>query len=177
MDIGDAADQRIFHRDDDQVSIAGLGRLDGVFECGLGDRARMRHRFARRQIGIGARFALKGDTPGIGNGLDHDSSFRARSKSAGVSTDKGASSTRATAPGGEGTLYHHVGLYAYRREALESFVALPPSPLESREKLEQLRALEHGARIQVLIERQAQSAGVDVPDDIAKVEALLRAET
>src|SRR6201999_1976895 len=49
--------------------------------------------------------------------------------------------TRATAPTGDGTLYHHVGLYAYRREALESFVALPPSPLEEREKLEQLRAL------------------------------------
>ena len=52
-----------------------------------------------------------------------------------------------TAPTGEGTLYHHVGLYAYRREALESFVALPPSPLEEREKLEQLRALEAGMSI------------------------------
>ena len=52
-----------------------------------------------------------------------------------------------TAPTGDGTLYHHVGLYAYRREALESFVALPPSPLEEREKLEQLRALEAGMSI------------------------------
>src|SRR3569833_1004858 len=63
--------------------------------------------------------------------------------------------TRATAPTGEGTLYHHVGLYAYRREALESFVALPPSPLEEREKLEQLRALEAGMSVWV--------ARVDVP--------------
>lgn len=73
--------------------------------------------------------------------------------------------------------YWHWGIYAYRRDFLERFVTWPPGLLEGCEKLEQLRALEHGARIQVLIERQAQSAGVDVPDDIAKVEALLRAET
>ncbi|TIT92569.1 MAG: 3-deoxy-manno-octulosonate cytidylyltransferase, partial [Mesorhizobium sp.] len=48
--------------------------------------------------------------------------------------------TRATAPWGEGPLYHHIGLYAYRRTALERFVALKPSPLERRERLEQLRA-------------------------------------
>jgi hypothetical protein len=57
--------------------------------------------------------------------------------------------TRATAPWGDGPLYHHIGLYAYRRAALERFVALPPSPLEKREKLEQLRALEAGMRIDV----------------------------
>ena len=57
--------------------------------------------------------------------------------------------TRATAPYGEGPLYHHIGLYAYRRAALEHFVALPPSPLEQRERLEQLRALEAGMRIDV----------------------------
>ncbi len=57
--------------------------------------------------------------------------------------------TRATAPCGEGPLYHHIGLYAYRRAALERFVSLPPSPLERREKLEQLRALEAGMRIDV----------------------------
>ena len=50
--------------------------------------------------------------------------------------------TRATAPHGDGPLYHHIGIYAYRRAALERFVALPPSPLEIRERLEQLRALE-----------------------------------
>ena len=55
--------------------------------------------------------------------------------------------TRATAPWGEGPLYHHIGLYAYRRAALERFVALTPSPLERRERLEQLRALEAGMRI------------------------------
>jgi 3-deoxy-manno-octulosonate cytidylyltransferase (CMP-KDO synthetase) len=55
--------------------------------------------------------------------------------------------TRACAPWGEGPLYHHIGLYVWRRAALERFVALPASPLECREKLEQLRALEAGMRI------------------------------
>ena len=67
--------------------------------------------------------------------------------------------TRATAPTGEGTLWHHVGLYAYRREALESFVALPPSPLEAREKLEQLRALEAGMTIAVARVDEAAAVG------------------
>ena len=57
--------------------------------------------------------------------------------------------TRATAPSGEGPLYHHIGIYAYRRASLETFVGLPPSPLEQRERLEQLRALEAGMRIDV----------------------------
>jgi len=57
--------------------------------------------------------------------------------------------TRATAPWGEGPLYHHIGIYAYRRASLETFVGLPPSPLEQRERLEQLRALEAGMRIDV----------------------------
>ena len=59
--------------------------------------------------------------------------------------------TRATAPFGDGPLYHHIGIYAYRRPALEKFVALKPSPLEQRERLEQLRALEDGMRIDVSI--------------------------
>jgi 3-deoxy-manno-octulosonate cytidylyltransferase (CMP-KDO synthetase) len=59
--------------------------------------------------------------------------------------------TRATAPSGDGPLYHHIGLYAYRRAALARFVALPPSPLEQRERLEQLRALEAGMRIDVAL--------------------------
>jgi 3-deoxy-manno-octulosonate cytidylyltransferase (CMP-KDO synthetase) len=67
----------------------------------------------------------------------------------------------------------HWGIYAYRREFLEQFVEWPPSPLEKCEKLEQLRALEHGARIQVLTETESWSIGVDVPEDIAKVEKLL----
>ena len=59
--------------------------------------------------------------------------------------------TRATAPIGDGPRYHHIGLYAYRRAALERFVTLPPSPLEQQEKLEQLRALEAGMRIDITI--------------------------
>jgi 3-deoxy-manno-octulosonate cytidylyltransferase (CMP-KDO synthetase) len=80
--------------------------------------------------------------------------------------------TRATAPFGEGPLYHHVGLYAYRRAALERFVKLPPSPLEQREKLEQLRALEAGMRIDVAIVGSA-PLGVDTPDVLARARAML----
>jgi 3-deoxy-manno-octulosonate cytidylyltransferase (CMP-KDO synthetase) len=57
--------------------------------------------------------------------------------------------TRASAPNGDGPQYHHIGLYAYRRAALERFVSLAPSPLELQEKLEQLRALEAGMRIDI----------------------------
>ena len=80
--------------------------------------------------------------------------------------------TRATAPFGEGPLYHHIGLYAYRRAALERFVALPPSPLERREKLEQLRALEAGMRIDVSIVDTV-PLGVDTPADLEKARAML----
>jgi 3-deoxy-manno-octulosonate cytidylyltransferase (CMP-KDO synthetase) len=80
--------------------------------------------------------------------------------------------TRATAPTGEGPLFHHVGLYAYRREALESFVALPPSPLELREKLEQLRALEAGMTIAVARVDEA-PLSVDTPDDLERARKLL----
>ena len=80
--------------------------------------------------------------------------------------------TRATAPTGEGTLYHHIGLYAYRREALESFVALPPSALEQREKLEQLRALEAGMSIAVARVDEA-PLSVDTPADLEKARKLL----
>lgn len=80
--------------------------------------------------------------------------------------------TRATAPAGEGPLYHHIGLYAYRRTALERFVQLPPSVLERREKLEQLRALEAGMRIDVAIV-DAVPLGVDTPADLAKARTLL----
>jgi 3-deoxy-manno-octulosonate cytidylyltransferase (CMP-KDO synthetase) len=80
--------------------------------------------------------------------------------------------TRATAPYGEGPLYHHIGLYAYRRAALERYVALPPSPLEKREKLEQLRALEAGMRIDVAIV-DAVPLGVDTPADLARARELL----
>jgi 3-deoxy-manno-octulosonate cytidylyltransferase (CMP-KDO synthetase) len=80
--------------------------------------------------------------------------------------------TRATAPWGEGTLYHHIGLYAYRRTALARFVALPPSPLEVREKLEQLRALEAGMRIDVTIVGSV-PLGVDTPEDLGRARAML----
>ncbi|MGL4323708.1 MAG: 3-deoxy-manno-octulosonate cytidylyltransferase [Beijerinckiaceae bacterium] len=80
--------------------------------------------------------------------------------------------TRATAPTGEGPLYHHVGVYAYRRAALRRFVALPPSPLELREKLEQLRALEAGMRIDVAIIDHV-PRGVDTPPDLDRARAVL----
>jgi len=80
--------------------------------------------------------------------------------------------TRATAPYGEGPLYHHIGLYAYRRAALEKFVALPPSPLERREKLEQLRLIEAGLRIDVAIVRSV-PLGVDTPEDLETARATL----
>ena len=80
--------------------------------------------------------------------------------------------TRATAPAGEGPLYHHIGLYAFRRAALERFVKLPPSPLERREKLEQLRALEAGMRIDVEIVGTV-PLGVDTPEDLEKARAML----
>jgi 3-deoxy-manno-octulosonate cytidylyltransferase (CMP-KDO synthetase) len=80
--------------------------------------------------------------------------------------------TRATAPSGEGPLYHHIGLYAYRRAALARFVGLPPSPLERREKLEQLRALEAGMRIDVSVVASV-PLSVDTPDDLERARALL----
>jgi 3-deoxy-manno-octulosonate cytidylyltransferase (CMP-KDO synthetase) len=80
--------------------------------------------------------------------------------------------TRATAPWGDGPLYHHIGLYAYRRAALYRYVALPPSPLELREKLEQLRALENGMRIDVAIV-DAVPLGVDTPEDLERARTLL----
>jgi 3-deoxy-manno-octulosonate cytidylyltransferase (CMP-KDO synthetase) len=84
--------------------------------------------------------------------------------------------TRATAPYGKGPLYHHIGLYAFRRSALERFVKLPPSPLETREKLEQLRALEAGMRIDVAIV-DAVPLGVDTPEDLARARAVLSDRT
>ena len=80
--------------------------------------------------------------------------------------------TRATAPYGEGPLYHHIGLYAYRRAALARFVGLSPSTLELREKLEQLRALEAGMRIDAEIV-EAVPLGVDTPHDLERARAAL----
>ena len=82
--------------------------------------------------------------------------------------------TRAPAPFGPGPLFHHIGLYAYRRAALARFVKLLPSPLELREKLEQLRALEAGMRIDVK-KVEGVPMSVDTPDDLEKVRAYFRA--
>lgn len=80
--------------------------------------------------------------------------------------------SRATAPWGEGPLYHHIGLYGWRRSALGAFVELPPSTLELREKLEQLRALEAGMRVDAALVSGV-PLGVDTADDLAKANALL----
>lgn len=84
--------------------------------------------------------------------------------------------TRATAPYGDGPLYHHVGIYAYRRAALDRFVALPQSPLEKRESLEQLRALENGMRIDAMIIDQV-PRGVDTPPDLERARAILKSRS
>ena len=80
--------------------------------------------------------------------------------------------TRSTAPYGEGPLYHHIGIYAYRRQALARFVALKPSTLERREKLEQLRALEAGMRIDVEIVDTV-PLGVDTPAELERARRLI----
>jgi 3-deoxy-manno-octulosonate cytidylyltransferase (CMP-KDO synthetase) len=80
--------------------------------------------------------------------------------------------TRATAPHGEGPRYHHIGLYAYRRAALERFVKLPPSPLEQQERLEQLRALEAGMRIDITVVETV-PRGVDTPADLESTRRIL----
>lgn len=79
--------------------------------------------------------------------------------------------TRAPAPYGDDEFYYHIGIYAYRVSALETFVGLPPSPLEQREKLEQLRALEAGLRIAAVVV-EAEPLGVDTPDDLEKARSL-----
>ena len=80
--------------------------------------------------------------------------------------------TRATAPYGDGPLYHHIGLYAYRRAALQQFVSLKSSVLEKREKLEQLRALENGMRIDVQLVKSV-PLGVDTADDLERARELM----
>ncbi len=81
--------------------------------------------------------------------------------------------TRATAPWGEGPLWHHIGLYAWRRAALARFVASPPSGLERRERLEQLRALEAGMRIDAIAVEEV-PLGVDTPADLQRAREMLR---
>ena len=80
--------------------------------------------------------------------------------------------TRATAPHGEGTLLHHIGLYAYAPGALRRFVGFAPGVLERRERLEQLRALENGMRIDVAIV-DGQPLGVDTPADLERARRMV----
>jgi 3-deoxy-manno-octulosonate cytidylyltransferase (CMP-KDO synthetase) len=84
--------------------------------------------------------------------------------------------SRLPVPWGEGAHYHHIGIYAYRRVALERFVALPPTPLEQRESLEQLRALEAGMQIAVALV-DVVPFGVDTPADLARARALYASAT
>jgi 3-deoxy-manno-octulosonate cytidylyltransferase (CMP-KDO synthetase) len=82
--------------------------------------------------------------------------------------------SRATVPANAGPLYHHIGLYAYRRQALQSFVGWSPAILEKREKLEQLRALENGLRIDA-VRVDTIPLGVDTAEDLERAKALLLA--
>jgi 3-deoxy-manno-octulosonate cytidylyltransferase (CMP-KDO synthetase) len=99
-----------------------------------------------------------------------------------LSAEKGAGRgralyfTRATAPTGNGDLWHHIGIYAWRRSALARFVELPPSPLEVRERLEQLRALEAGMRVDVSLVDTV-PFGVDTPADLARARTMYAART
>lgn len=80
--------------------------------------------------------------------------------------------SRQPIPWGPGPRWHHIGIYAYRRAALERFVSLPQSPLERRENLEQLRALEDGMRI-ACVRMEHGPFGVDTPEDLERARALL----
>jgi len=88
----------------------------------------------------------------------------------GAAADVRASAARALAAG---LARKHVGLYAYRRQALLRFASLPPSPLEQAEELEQLRALQHGMRIRVVPREGEAGVAVDTPEDLERVRVLL----
>jgi 3-deoxy-manno-octulosonate cytidylyltransferase (CMP-KDO synthetase) len=80
--------------------------------------------------------------------------------------------TRATCPSGDGPILHHIGIYAFTRDTLERFADLPPSPLEQRERLEQLRALENGIAIGVRLVDTV-PFGVDTPYDLDRARQIL----
>ena len=80
--------------------------------------------------------------------------------------------SRSSVPYGNGPLYHHIGIYAYQRDALAQFVRLPPGVLEQRERLEQLRALEAGMRIDVTLV-DTLPLGVDTPADLERIRKVL----
>ncbi len=90
----------------------------------------------------------------------------------GATTGRALYFSRAAVPSGEGRLYHHIGLYAFRRTALARFVALPKGALEHRERLEQLRALEAGMRIDAALVDTV-PLGVDTPADLARARSIL----
>lgn len=85
--------------------------------------------------------------------------------------DKALYFTRSACPWGEGEMFHHIGIYGYKKDALEKFIKFPPSPLEKRERLEQLRALENGLTINVSITDNI-PLGVDTPEDLEVVRRL-----
>ncbi|HET7433775.1 MAG TPA: 3-deoxy-manno-octulosonate cytidylyltransferase, partial [Thermoanaerobaculia bacterium] len=105
--------------------------------------------------------------------LDTDDEFHARDvvKVVVDDADRALYFSRA-AIGSRPTALRHIGVYGYRRETIERFVTLPPSPLEEAESLEQLRALQHGFKIAVLRTRKPH-LGVDRPEDVARVESEL----
>ncbi|MBF0248985.1 MAG: 3-deoxy-manno-octulosonate cytidylyltransferase [Alphaproteobacteria bacterium] len=92
----------------------------------------------------------------------------------GATTGRALYFSRATVPHGDGPLWHHIGIYAYRRGALERFISLPPGVLEQREKLEQLRALENGMRIDAA-RVDTVPFGVDTPADLERARRILEA--
>lgn len=95
---------------------------------------------------------------------------------AGDSISKAHYFTRATAPWGEGPRYHHIGIYAYRLDALRQFITYPPSLLEQREKLEQLRALENGMTIAIAKVDEV-PVGVDTREDLESARSIWAAQT
>jgi 3-deoxy-manno-octulosonate cytidylyltransferase (CMP-KDO synthetase) len=90
------------------------------------------------------------------------------------SIGRGIYFSRNLVPSGEGTHYHHIGLYAYTRNCLKRFVDFPVDPLETRERLEQLRVLAHGMRIDVKVVDTATPFGVDTPADLEKAIRLVQ---
>jgi 3-deoxy-manno-octulosonate cytidylyltransferase (CMP-KDO synthetase) len=94
------------------------------------------------------------------------------SAKAGIHGYQAITFTRESKPSDDGNFYHHVGIYAYRREALQRFVSMPPSENEQREKLEQLRALDAGMKIGVCIIDEA-PIGVDTPETLEMARAML----
>ena len=107
-----------------------------------------------------------------GEARDPDVVKAAVSFGAGATIGRALYFSRHAVPAGDGPLYHHIGIYAYRRRALERFVALPPGVLERRERLEQLRALEDGMRIDAALVDTV-PLGVDTPADLERARRML----